>query len=238
MELKDKILKALGLEKEVKMGYQAKLEDGTIITSSADSLEAAVDVSILTEDGTTVPLPVGEYKTEDGVGFSVTEEGKVAEIYEGEEEDEKKEDEKKEEAKKEEKEYEEESPAVEEVVEEAVAVIEDNTAAVAEAINEATPDEVTPEIAEKAAEAAVAVLAPAVEEEVSLDSQIAELTAILKGELNSVKAKLKKIEKTTGGDPVSTNKFSKNSKKKEFSKAAINGMNARDRFFYHLQERN
>ena len=233
MELKDKILKALGLEKEVKMGYQAKLEDGTIITSSADSLEAGVDVSILTEDGTTVPLPVGEYKTEDGVGFSVTEEGKVAEIYEGEEEDEKKQ-----QAKKEEKEYEEESPAVEEVVEEAVAVIEDNTAAVAEAINEATPDEVTPEIAEKAAEAAVAVLAPAVEEEVSLDSQIAELTAILKGELNSVKAKLKKIEKTTGGDPVSTNKFSKNSKKKEFSKAAINGMNARDRFFYHLQERN
>jgi chromosome segregation ATPase len=31
-------------------------------------------------------LPVGEYKTEDGQGFSVEEEGVVAEIYENEEE--------------------------------------------------------------------------------------------------------------------------------------------------------
>ena len=86
-DLKLQILSALGLnkEEEVKFETQAKLTDGTIIVSSADALEAGVDVSILTEDGTTMPLPAGKYETEDGVGFSVEEEGIIAEIYEEEE---------------------------------------------------------------------------------------------------------------------------------------------------------
>ena len=42
MEIKEKILKALGLSEEVKLGYQAKLEDGTIITSSSDELEITI----------------------------------------------------------------------------------------------------------------------------------------------------------------------------------------------------
>lgn len=224
MEIKEKILKALGLSEEVQLGYQAKLEDGTIITSSSDELAAGVDISILMEDGTSVPLPVGEYKTEDGIGFSVTEDGTVAEIYEEETEEV--------EAKKDDEEYEEEAPAAEEVVEEAVAVIESNVDVVAEAINEATPEEVTPEIAQAAAEAAVAAITPVVEEEVALDSQITELTAILKGELNSVKAKLKKIEKTTGGEPVTANKFSKSETKK---KVNVNNLSSRERFFYNLE---
>ena len=231
MELKNKILKALGLSEEIKLGYQAKLEDGTIITSSADELAAGVDISILMEDGTSVPLPVGEYKTEDGTGFSVTEEGTVAEIYDEETEEEAPEEEV--EAGKDKKDYQEEGEApVEEVVEEAVAVIESNVDVVAEAINEATPDEVTPEIAQAAAEAAVAAITPVVEEEVALDSQIAELTKILKGELNSVKAKLKKIEKKAGGEPITANKFSKSETKKKVNK---NNLSARDRFFYNLE---
>ncbi len=40
-----------GLSKEVNLEYQNKLEDGTIIVSSAAELAAGVDVSILTEDG-------------------------------------------------------------------------------------------------------------------------------------------------------------------------------------------
>ena len=81
MDLKQQILVALGLDKqeEVSLEFQAKLEDGTIIVSTAESLEAGVDVSVLTEDGTTMLLPVGEYKTEDGQGFSVEVEGVVAE---------------------------------------------------------------------------------------------------------------------------------------------------------------
>ena len=89
MDLKQQILVALGLDKqeEVSLEFQAKLEDGTIIVSTAESLEAGVDVSVLTEDGTTMLLPVGEYKTEDGQGFSVEVEGVVAEPYETEEEE-------------------------------------------------------------------------------------------------------------------------------------------------------
>ena len=90
MDLKQQILVALGLDKqeEVSLEFQAKLEDGTIIVSTAASLEAGVDVSVLTEDGTTMLLPVGEYKTEDGQGFSVEVEGVVAELYEEEAEEE------------------------------------------------------------------------------------------------------------------------------------------------------
>lgn len=90
MDLKQQILVALGLDKqeEVNLEYQNKLEDGTIIVSTADSLEAGVDISVLTEDGTTMLLPIGEYKTEDGQSFSVEVEGVVAEIMEEEVEEE------------------------------------------------------------------------------------------------------------------------------------------------------
>ena len=72
MDLKKQILVALGLDKEeVMMAFQTKLEDGTIITSTAETLEAGVDISVLTEDGTTIPLPIGTYKTEDGLTFRI-----------------------------------------------------------------------------------------------------------------------------------------------------------------------
>ena len=88
MDLKKQILEALGIEKSIKLEYQAKLTDGTIIVSEADELVAGIEISILTEDGTTIPLPPGKYETEDGIGFSVEEEGIVAEIYEEETEEE------------------------------------------------------------------------------------------------------------------------------------------------------
>tara|TARA_A100001201_G_scaffold143064_1_gene143213 strand:+ start:666 stop:1367 length:702 start_codon:yes stop_codon:yes gene_type:complete len=85
MDLKKQIKIALGLEteEEVKLGFQAKTEDGTIIVSESDTLEVGVDISVLTEDGTTIPLPVGLYVMEDGTKVKVEEEGKVAEIMEG-----------------------------------------------------------------------------------------------------------------------------------------------------------
>ena len=88
MDLKEKILVALGLnEEEVKLGWQGKSEDGTIFVSTAEELEAGVDISVLTEDGTTILLPVGTYKTEDGISFRVEEEGIVAELIESETEE-------------------------------------------------------------------------------------------------------------------------------------------------------
>ena len=88
MNLKKQILEALGLnEEEVQMGWQAKTEDGTILVSTAEELENGVDISVLTEDGTTIPLPVGTYKLDTGVSFRVEEEGVVAELIESETEE-------------------------------------------------------------------------------------------------------------------------------------------------------
>ena len=89
MDLKNQILVALGINKEeIMMAWQSKLEDGTIVVSTADALAESVDVSVLTEDGTTIPLPIGTYKTEDGVTFVVAEEGVVDSVSESETEEE------------------------------------------------------------------------------------------------------------------------------------------------------
>ena len=89
MDLKNQILVALGLDKgeEVSMAWQAKSEDGTIFVSTAEELAEGVDISVLTEDGTTILLPVGTYKTDTGVTFRVEEEGIVAEVMETETEE-------------------------------------------------------------------------------------------------------------------------------------------------------
>ena len=89
MDIKEQILVALGLNKEapIKLEWQAKSEDGTIFVSTAEELESGVDISVLTEDGTTILLPVGTYKTDTGVSFRVEEEGIVAEVIESETEE-------------------------------------------------------------------------------------------------------------------------------------------------------
>ena len=91
MDLKEQILVALGLnkaEETIKLEWQSKSEDGTIFVSTAEELESGVDISVLTEDGTTIPLPIGTYKTQDGVSFRVEEEGVVSEVIESETEEE------------------------------------------------------------------------------------------------------------------------------------------------------
>ena len=90
MDIKEQILVALGLNKEetIKLEWQSKSEDGTIFVSTAEELEAGVDISVLTEDGTTILLPVGTYRTDTGVSFRVEEEGIVAEVIESETEEE------------------------------------------------------------------------------------------------------------------------------------------------------
>ena len=56
MDIKEQILVALGLNKdeEIKLAWQSKGEDGTIYVSTAEELEAGVDISVLPEDGTTI----------------------------------------------------------------------------------------------------------------------------------------------------------------------------------------
>ena len=90
MDIKEQILVALGLNKEetVKLEWQAKSEDGTIFVSTAEELEEGVDFSVLTEDGTTIPVPPGSYILDTGVTVRVEEEGIVAEVIESETEEE------------------------------------------------------------------------------------------------------------------------------------------------------
>lgn len=82
MEYKSKknvIKAALGFQVNL---AQMKLEDGITIIE-AESFEPEFSVGIVTADGI-VPLPVGEYKMEDGKILVVAVEGIIAEIKEAE----------------------------------------------------------------------------------------------------------------------------------------------------------
>jgi len=65
---------------EIKL-EQRKLEDGVTIIE-ADAFEAEAEVVIITEDEQRIPLPIGDYKMEDGMILVVAEEGIIAEIKE------------------------------------------------------------------------------------------------------------------------------------------------------------
>lgn len=87
MDLKERILVALGLNKEeVSLAVQEKLVSGEIIVSEADALEVGVsDLSVLSEDGTTSLLVAGSYELENGTTLVVEPDGVIAEIQESEE---------------------------------------------------------------------------------------------------------------------------------------------------------
>ena len=215
MDLKQQILVALGLDKqeEVSLEFQAKLEDGTIIVSTADSLEAGVDVSVLTEDGTTMLLPVGEYKTEDGQGFSVEVEGVVAELYEEEAEEE----EAQEETEKEEMNEETTEDTTEEV-EETEAVEFDSVAFM---------DEV---------KSVVVDLMSNVNTEIeTLKSEVAELKSTneeLSSEKEKLSAQVVELSNEPAAEPVDINKFS--ALGKELTKRDIAKMSKRERILYNI----
>ena len=216
MDLKQQILVALGLDKQeesVSLEYQAKLEDGTIIVSTAASLEAGVDVSVLTEDGTTMLLPVGEYKTEDGQGFSVEVEGVVAELYEEEAEEE----EAQEETEKEEMNEETTEDTTEEV-EETEAVEFDSVAFM---------DEV---------KSVVVDLMSNVNTEIeNLKSELAELKSTneeLSSEKEKLSAQVVELSNEPAAEPVDINKFS--ALGKELTKRDIAKMSKRERILYNI----
>jgi hypothetical protein len=212
MDLKQQILVALGLDKqeEVSLEFQAKLEDGTIIVSTAESLEAGVDVSVLTEDGTTMLLPVGEYKTEDGQGFSVEVEGVVAELYEKEEVVE--------EEATEETEKEEMNEEITEEVEETEAVEFDSVAFM---------DEV---------KSVVVDLMSNVNTEIeTLKSELAELKSTneeLSSEKEKLSAQVVELSNEPAANPVDINKFS--ALGKEITSRDLSKMSKRERILYNI----
>ena len=229
MDLKTQILKALGLEKdvEVKLEYQAKLTDGTIIVSSADDLVAGADVSILAEDGTTMPLPVGNYEVEDGTSFTVEEEGLVAEIAVVEEE----------EARKEEEDYKEEEVEMEEeIVEEVTEPSEVEEARHPKKIKTTEEIEFNKEEVIEEIGAVIKELLTEVRNDVSrLSAELNEIkntNETLEIEKETLSAQLEAVSKEPAAEPVTTNKFTTN--KKDVTPVEYRKMTRQEKFLYNL----
>tara|TARA_R100001443_G_scaffold2056_1_gene7059 strand:- start:713 stop:1408 length:696 start_codon:yes stop_codon:yes gene_type:complete len=228
MDLKKQILVALGLDKqdEVALEYQAKLEDGTIIVSTSKNLEAGVDISVLTEDGSTMLLPVGEYKTEDGQGFSVEKEGVVAELYEDEVEKETEGEpvEEEMEDKKEEEDYEDDEADVADWkgMEKRIKNLEDAVADLKK--DKVGNDEVEESDVEMKDEASEEPTPKKVKttEEIEFEYQ---------AKIDELKSKVTELSNQPADKPVDTNKFSTN--KKDFT-PDLRKMTKRERILYNL----
>ena len=225
MELKNQILKALGLNKdeEINLEFQAKLIDGTIIVSSSDELAAGVDVSILSEDGTTMKLPIGKYETEDGQGFSVEEEGVVAEIYETEETEEV----------ETEEEEEEEVEMEEEVIEEVEDPSEVNR--LPKKIKTTEEVEFNKEAVIEEIGAVIKELLTEVRNDVSrLSSELEEMKGTnetLEVEKETLSAQLEELSKEPASEPVTTNKFSD---KKQATPVEYRNMTRQEKYWYNI----
>jgi len=233
MDLKEKILIALGLDKEeIKLGWQSKGEDGTIYVSTAEELEAGVDVSVLTEDGTTIPLPVGTYKTDTGVSFRVETEGVVAEVIESETEEEiEAEDDKEEmtseELAKEDDEYDEEADVADwQGMEKRIKNLEDAVSDLKRQIGE------TGDVEEMSEETV---------EETPSDSPktvTTKTTEVVEFSVEELKAENKKLKeelaKTPAEAPINTNKFS--AERPVLSRKQYNKLSKQERFLYNLNK--
>ena len=225
MELKEQILKALGLSSEVKFEVQAKLVDGTIIVSTADALAEGADISVLTEDGTTIELPIGEYETEDGITFVVEEAGVIASIGEAE--------------------VEEEAPAEEEVVEaseEVEAEEEDEKSKYEELVKrieylESVIEEMKggAEVEEELAEETtddVETTEPS-ENPRTVTTKTTEVVEFSVEELKAENEKLKEeLAKQPADTSLNTNKFS--SEKRTLSKQDLRRMTSQEKYLYNL----
>lgn len=74
------------LEEEIKMSSEGKLQDGTMIYSTADAWGVGADIYTMDENGTPVPVAAGEYILEDGTKVVVDDKGVIAEFGMKEEE--------------------------------------------------------------------------------------------------------------------------------------------------------
>ena len=221
MDIKEQILVALGLnkvEEEIKLGWQSKSEDGgTIFVSTAEELEAGVDVSVLLEDGTTILVPIGTYKTDTGVSFRVSEEGVVDSVLESETEEE---------------------DTVEEEMAEDLAVVEDwegmekriqnleDAVADLKRDKEGGDDEVE-EMAEETVE-------PSTNPKTITTKEVVEFSA--EDELENLKAENEKLKmdlaKEPAEAPINTNKFS--SERATPTKQEMKRMTKQEKYLYNL----
>jgi hypothetical protein len=229
MDIKEQILVALGLnkaEEEIKLAWQAKSEDGTIFVSTAEELEAGVDISVLTEDGTTILLPIGTYKTDTGVSFRVEEEGVVAEVIESETE---------EEETTEEVEASEDTELAEEAavydwegMEKRIKNLEDAVADLKE--EKVGGDDEVEEMAEEVIEPSTNPRTKTTKTTETIEFSAEEVEA-LKAENEKLKTEL---AESPADAPINTNKFS--SDKPVLSRKQYNKLTKQERFIYNLNK--
>ena len=215
MDLKKQILSALGLDKEeeINLEFQAKLIDGTIVVSKADELAEGVEVMILAEDGSTMPVPVGTYETEEGVEFKVEKEGIVAsmEKKETEEEEEEETEEKEEVEAVEEEEMSEETEEVENENFDKNALIEEIGVVIKELLEEVRSD--------------VSRLSAELEEMKDING---ELTT----EREELQSQIVELSKEPATKPVEVSKFNET----KLNTKPYANMNSKERFYYNLNK--
>jgi FtsZ-binding cell division protein ZapB len=206
MDLKKQILTALGMDNEVQLEFQAKLTDGTIIVSEAEALAEGIAISILAEDGSQMPLPVGVYELEDGTTFEVTEEGIVASIGETEEEEVVEEEVEAAEEERQPKKIKETT----EVEFDKVAFIDEVKAVVDELVAKTTSD---------------------IEKLQSEIDELKEANGNLETEKEELSSQVEKLSKEPAEKPVTTNKFTE---KKELSKVDYKKLSRQEKYWYNI----
>ena len=180
-----KIMELLNLQDEVKL-ESMKLENGTTI--EAEAFEANQEVFIVTEEDEKIALPVGEYTLEDGRILVVAEEGIIAEVREGGEE--------------------EEAPAQEEEVVEEVEQAEEQE------MSYATKEELSAAVEEMKAmiEEIKAMMSPKEEEMAAEEPQEEQV------EMSADEPAAKPIKHSPDTKPADMHKFSKGAKKDTLSR--------------------
>jgi len=211
MDLKERIKVALGIdteEQEVKLAYEAKLADGTIIVSEADELSEGVVLNILSEDGEQTPMPEGTYSLEDGTEFSTDENGVVTEVSAKEEEVEQEEE-------TEEVEMEEEATTEDTMLEEVGNVVRELLENVTSELNtiKAELDELRGENLAK-------------------DENIVDL----QNENIELSKQVKDLGSEPSAEPVKAHKFTSNTPKMELSRADYMKLSAQEKYLYNLNK--
>jgi hypothetical protein len=187
-ETLSKIMELLNLQDEIKL-ESMKLENGTTI--EAEAFEANQEVFIVTEEDEKIALPIGEYTLEDGRILVVAEEGIIAEVREGSEEEE----------------APEEAPATEEVVEEVEQAEEEPK----EEMSYATKEELSAAVEEMKAmiEEIKAMMSPKEEE---MSEEVKEV------DLSADEPAAKPIKHSPDTKPADMHKFSKGARKDTLSR--------------------
>ena len=211
MDLKERIKVALGIdteEQEVRLAYEAKLADGTIVVSEADELAEGVALNILSEDGEQTPMPEGTYSLEDGTEFSTDENGVVTEVSAKEEEVEQEEE-------TEEVEMEEETSTEDTMLEEVGNVVRELLENVTSELNtiKAELDELRGENLAK-------------------DENIVDL----QNENIELSKQVEDLGSEPSAEPVKARKFASNAPKMELSRAEYMKLSAQEKYLYNLNK--